>query len=108
MAFIYYLSGQPTTGIGGNELNRFLVLKSFHLIEYAILAMFLFLAFRRASIVIIISYLYALSDEFHQSFVPNREGRFRDTLIDLVGIFIGLLLWRWLNRISFYSRHRLG
>jgi len=46
--------------------------------------------------------LYAASAEFHQSFVPHREARFGDVLIDSAGAAIGLLcLWllgRWRRR----------
>ena len=36
------------------------------------------------------SFLYACSDEWHQTFVPERAGRFSDVLIDSVGVFIGV------------------
>lgn len=32
--------------------------------------------------------LYAVSDEVHQSFIPTREGRLRDVLIDTSGILL--------------------
>ena len=35
---------------------------------------------------------YAISDEFHQTFVPGRSGAPRDVAIDLIGIAAGLLL----------------
>ena len=38
-----------------------------------------------------ISLLYAASDEFHQTFVANRDGNFRDVLIDLAGILIAII-----------------
>jgi VanZ family protein len=41
-----------------------------------------------------IVFLYALSDELHQAFVPNRTASFGDVLIDLCG---GLCAIFWLN-----------
>jgi VanZ family protein len=32
--------------------------------------------------------LFAMSDEFHQTFVPTREGAIRDVFIDTIGILI--------------------
>jgi VanZ family protein len=38
--------------------------------------------------------VYAASDEFHQSLVPNRQGTVADVVIDTVGACIGLaLVW---------------
>lgn len=93
MSVIFYFSSRSTTGIGTNETDRFLILKSFHLIEYAILAALLLFAIYKKKLVVFIAYLYAISDEIHQSFIPGRTSRFRDTLIDLIGIFIGLLIF---------------
>lgn len=39
-------------------------------------------------IAFVISLAYAVSDEFHQTFVPTREGKLRDIFIDLGGISI--------------------
>jgi len=37
---------------------------------------------------------YAASDEFHQTFVPSREGCVRDVMIDTSGALAGLFaLW---------------
>lgn len=91
MLIIFYFSSRSTTGIGTNATNRFLILKSFHLIEYAILGILLFFGYQKYKYSIITAYLYALSDEFHQHFVLGRASRFRDTLIDLGGICLGLL-----------------
>lgn len=38
----------------------------------------------------IISFLYACSDEFHQTFIPGRAGLFSDVLVDSVGIIFAL------------------
>ncbi|MDD4784916.1 MAG: VanZ family protein [Candidatus Shapirobacteria bacterium] len=93
MAIIFYFSSRQTVGIGTNQTDRFLILKSFHLIEYAFLAILLFLAISKKNVVILIAYLYAVSDEIHQHFIPGRTGLFRDTLIDLIGILIGVYIY---------------
>ena len=105
MSFIFYLSSRSTIGIGQTKTDRFLILKSFHLIEYAILFIFLFFALRKKSQSAIIAYCYALSDELHQAFIPGREGKFVDTLIDLVGIVIGVLLIKKLSKISLVKKY---
>lgn len=48
----------------------------------------------RASFVVSFSFsaLYALSDEIHQAFVPNRSGNFIDFFINLTGIFLAITL----------------
>lgn len=37
---------------------------------------------------------YAASDEFHQSFVPNRDASPFDWAFDVWGAALGLLIWR--------------
>ena len=78
-----------------------------HLVEYAILALLLWRAFRRpvkadprpwnwplAGRVILLAALYAATDECHQIFVRSRYGAVLDVLIDTVGAAAGiLLLW---------------
>jgi VanZ family protein len=98
MAFIFYLSSGPTTVIKGTSVERFIVLKSFHLIEYAILLILVIFATLSPHKSIAFAYLYSLSDELHQFFVPGRNGRFRDTLIDLLGIFIGLVVFQFFKK----------
>jgi VanZ family protein len=50
-----------------------------------------------------LAFLYALSDEFHQTLVPGRTGTFLDVLIDGSGAVIGLSLWQLLQH-----RHQLN
>lgn len=92
MSFIFYLSSQSTTGIPIQGTNRFLLLKTFHLIEYAILAVLLNFSKYQPKNNFIIAYIYALTDEYHQTFVFGREGKFVDTIIDAFGITIGSLI----------------
>jgi len=101
MSFIFFLSSGQTSAITGTNVERFLILKSFHLIEYAILFICFKIAGYSLKQSLLFSYIYALSDEFHQSFVPGRTGLLRDTLIDLVGIYIPYLLSKYFVRSKY-------
>jgi len=105
MGIIFYFSSRQTTGIGGDSYwLRFAILKTFHLIEYAVLAIFLFFGFKKYNLSIIFAYLYGLSDEIHQYFIFGRTGRFRDTLFDLAGILIGLFIFNKILKIKFFQK----
>ena len=41
---------------------------------------------------LLICFLYACSDEFHQSLVPGRGPSFRDVMIDTAGALMGVLI----------------
>ncbi len=86
--------------------------KCAHLTEYAILALLVWRARRKvfwhedgawhwsaAGEALWVAVLYAATDEFHQTFIPSREGCLRDVFIDSSGAVAGLLvLWmlgRW-------------
>jgi VanZ family protein len=85
----------------------FIIRKFAHLTEYAILALLLWRALRKpvrndtrpwswiqAGLAILVVALYAGSDEIHQLFVPHREGKIADVMIDTSGGVAGiLLLW---------------
>ncbi len=45
----------------------------------------------------LINGLYALSDEWHQSFVPNRSCEVFDVLADMAGILITIGLYHWFS-----------
>jgi VanZ family protein len=97
------------------ERVQFVVRKGAHLTEYAILAWLLWRAvrlprknderpwdWRQAVIAFGLAVAYAATDEFHQSFVPSREGHVRDVLIDTFGAVLGLfVVWR-----AFLARRR--
>jgi VanZ family protein len=42
--------------------------------------------------------LYAISDEWHQFYVPGRYSDVRDVLVDAAGALTALLLAQWLQR----------
>ncbi len=43
------------------------------------------LTIRRTVIVLVLAFLYAASDEFHQTFVPGRHASLKDLLADVAG-----------------------
>jgi VanZ family protein len=102
MTTIFYLSSQPRFSVAEDEGLNFLVFKTLHMVEYAILYFSLFRAFHLSRfkklddshvlwIPAIIAILYGASDEFHQTLVPTRSGTIRDVLIDTAGILIAVM-----------------
>ena len=106
-------SGFLTTLIGA-FLARFLpqlsdkgleydIRKYAHMFEYFCLAVSSLLFFRELYVrklrrglravfsALLLCFVYACSDEWHQTFVPGRSGRFSDVMVDLAGSLFGLL-----------------
>lgn len=104
MGIIYYFSTRQTAEILPETVPHFIFFKSLHLIEYGILAVLFFFALLKEKQAIIFAYLYALSDEIHQTFIVGRSGRFKDTFIDLLGIIIGLYVLKKLRKIEAINR----
>jgi VanZ family protein len=112
MILIFTASGTP-----GNDLPQFgvwdfLVKKGGHMIGYALLgAAFLRGLANKKSInkgtlilAIILSALYAASDEFHQSFTPGRTPSVSDVGIDTFGATLGALAWTWVKSSLIFRR----
>ena len=83
---------------------HFLVRKAAHFLEYSLLAMLAAHAFassprpgirnRWLMISAILVIVWALLDEYRQSFVPTRTGSFLDSLVDIAGGVTTLLVIR--------------
>ena len=82
---------------------HFALRKLGHLTEYAIFAALLWRALRcgtclqaKMSILFLLAWLaaaiFAVTDEFHQSFVPSRTASPIDIMIDICGAMIGLII----------------
>ena len=84
------------------DLLNYVVRKGSHMVEYAILV---YLWFRSLCVVrerfarsvvlsVTLSVLYAASDEWHQSFVPSRDGTVTDVIWDASGaVLMAIFLW---------------
>lgn len=98
-ALVIFSFSSFTVGVS-NEIyvKDFLVKKMIHMIEYAILSILIYRGLfnygfdkkKSLFLSLLLAGLYAVSDEFHQSFTPGREPKIRDVLIDLAGSFIAL------------------
>ena len=83
------------------DILELVIRKTAHMTEYAILFLLSYLAmvkismsqsrFYNRSIAVLISLLYACSDEMHQLLVPGRSGKMIDVGIDMAGVLIVLI-----------------
>jgi len=76
--------------VSENGLVDFLAHKIIHLIEYGILGILARRAFGSWLKALVFCVLYGASDEFHQLFVPGRQAKVRDVVVDAIGAGIGL------------------
>ncbi len=91
--------------------------KPAHVGEYAVLFLLLYRAveggfgrtwkvWERNMGVSLLAFLYAVSDELHQFFVPLREGKLEDLGFDLLGILVGFLVICYLSNKSLKPRKK--
>ena len=102
MGVIFFASHQPAVELPTFGFWDLIIKKAGHFLGYALLALFALRAvwdwqrpYRAAFIIVL---LFSLSDEYHQTFIPGRNGTLVDVLIDTSGALSSLLLlqWRWL------------
>lgn len=90
------------------DLVHLVIRKFGHWSEYFVLAVLILRAMlassstvsflRQASYAVLASSLFALTDEWHQSFVPSREASHVDVMIDTFGAICGAASWALLER----------
>ncbi|OPY74122.1 MAG: VanZ like family protein [Syntrophorhabdus sp. PtaU1.Bin002] len=106
MGLIFALSSRSGSPVFDMGIHDFFIKKTAHVAEYAFLYLLLFRALHSGLLgpavrskaffySAVIAILYAASDEYHQTFIPLREGRVRDVLIDAFGI---VLMYFFLRR----------
>jgi len=100
--FIFYTSSIPGTDIPSLFPYQDII---YHAFIYLVLAYFFARALKKtkgsiapAKIIVftlLFGIIFGISDEFHQSFVPNRTPSGWDVLIDGIGTFLGGLICRF-------------
>jgi len=101
MGLIWYLSSHPSDAIVETPFPFDDLLKeSLHLIEFGILywlfilmiAVHQKLSVKSSIIVAILSFLYGVTDEIHQAFVPSRSASLIDVVKDGIGVFVSYII----------------
>lgn len=99
MMFIFFLSSQTKVSVAHKFIIDFIIFKSLHVIEYAVLYFLIFRALYQTNnnklplkykfiLPIVIGFFYSITDELHQLFVPTRSGQLKDTGFDLLGLIL--------------------
>jgi VanZ family protein len=108
---IFYLSSQSLDFVAVTDVWEFIIRKLAHMFEYGVLTYLIFRILGQTEKrhvnwnlfwSLAFSVLYALSDEYHQSFVVGRVGVIRDVVIDS----IGSLIFIWLIYLNYHHQHR--
>ena len=103
MVVIFGFSSITGTQMPNFGLWDLIVKKGAHVLGYVLLALSLWYAQgfdrRRAWLALVLAILYAISDEFHQSFVAGRHPSWVDALvIDGCGAAFGLFMGRLVKK----------
>jgi VanZ family protein len=91
MVVIFFFSSRQKVAVSNADTINFLFFKTLHVLEYSFLMILALratkktLRTRHVLLALAICIVYAISDEIHQTFVPTREGRLRDVIIDTTG-----------------------
>lgn len=106
MLIIFVVSAQPKTDIPQFGFWDLAVKKLAHLLGYGLLAVAMGrgvrgaapFAWRQLVWALALTVIYALTDEYHQTFVAGRGGNLIDVGIDGLGATLGLAIrlgWEW-------------
>lgn len=98
VVYVLNLLGIDINSIFG-ELTHFIIRKAAHMTEYFILYILSYRALKEDFSInksmiygLLITFLYASTDEFHQYFIPGRGPAFKDVLIDTGGGVLALAI----------------
>jgi len=105
IALEIFLFSNISTPIGENL--GFSLATLYHFAVFFMFTFFLSLALinkrldnKKIWIILLISLAYALSDEFHQLFVPGRFSSLKDVIIDLIGSTLAVLTVKILEKFK--------
>ena len=101
LGVIFYLSSKSLNVFVTTDVWAFILRKLAHMFEFAVLTYLIFRILGETEKrhvnwnlfwSLVFSILYAVSDEYHQSFVLGRVGTYKDVLIDSSGSLIAVWL----------------
>jgi len=107
MIVIFFASATPSSDLPSFGTWDLFAKKSGHMFGYGLLAAAFSHALKKGGKIMKIQFiaavclacLYAVSDEFHQSFTPGRSPSIQDVGIDAIGAALGLLIWNWIRKL---------
>ena len=102
MALIFFGSSLPSTSVSENTILDIIIHKIAHLLEYSVLGFFSMRAAGKRYLLLAIPIVFAATDEIHQLFVPSRQGRLHDFLIDSSGVLLGAFIYH--SYIKYWKR----
>ncbi len=116
MALIFVLSSQSGLAVTEDVAVERPLRGVAHLASFAVLAALVLFALRgpqrptigSAALALAISIVYAFSDEWHQSMVPDRTGRLEDVVTDVTGALVGLAVAALILRSAARARAPSG
>lgn len=102
-AIIYYFSSIPDLKSGFDSTIDLILRKGAHMFVYFVLTYLLAKSFNKETVpylvlVALLAIFYAISDEAHQLTVAGRSGSPQDVMIDSVGVFAGLIFYRFFKK----------
>jgi VanZ family protein len=114
MGVIFLLSAQPGLRVSQDPAVDAPARAVGHITVFAVLGALLTHALARPgrtmrrtiALAVLLAALYAVSDEAHQAFVPERTARLRDVLLDVGGASIGVAVTALVLRQRSRSRRR--
>jgi len=97
--FIFYLSSIPDLSSGLPTSYDLILRKFAHVFVFFVLTYLVANALNSTkklylSFIIFAIIYYAFLDEYHQATIINRSGNYIDILIDSIGIFLGVLVFK--------------
>ncbi|MBU1133236.1 MAG: VanZ family protein [Patescibacteria group bacterium] len=97
MMIIFALSSLPGPAVDAAGLNKYSLQVSSHLILHMLLTIAYYKATKNIPLSILLTVLYAITDEAHQMFTLLRSPSLFDIYVDSLGSLIsGLFLWKLL------------
>jgi VanZ family protein len=106
MGAIFYFSAQTNFDFVPERWQVDPLSWAVHFAEYGVLALLLWQALRATpglsrratSLAFVLAVLYAISDEWHQFYVPGRYSDVRDVMVDALGVLAALWLAQRMQR----------
>jgi len=81
---------------------EFLIRKATHFFYFGIIALAIYAALPnikyRTLSAVILTFLFAVADEFRQSLTSGRTATAQDVMLDTAGAITALLMWKWIRR----------